>query len=342
MKIGIKPWLLLGCALVSFWAQGQQTMQYSQYLQNAFLLNPALAGTETYRDIKGSFARQWVGLDGGPTGSFFSYQAPILPKSEDQPSAPVTLPFPGRLPQASLEAKADSAGLRFHQGYGFIMQTESDGTLRTTAGSLAYSMHIPIKKKYFLSWGGSLGLKQRSLDTRDLRLLDPYDLVYNGRSTSVLVPDASLGLSFYNRSFFLSASATQVLAPRYSFDWLQPNPPGQLVPHVYVMGGYRFRLSPSWHLLPSVLVRYVDPAPASIDYSVQVFYRDLFRAGLTYRNKESVVVLLGLVVNHTITIGYSYDATLSGLRRYSSGTHGVVLGWRFAGRNIPKSPLYFW
>jgi type IX secretion system PorP/SprF family membrane protein len=342
MKIGIKPWLLLGCALVSFWAQGQQTMQYSQYLQNAFLLNPALAGTETYRDIKGSFARQWVGLDGGPTGSFFSYQAPILPKSEDQPSAPVTLPFPGRLPQASLEAKADSAGLRFHQGYGFIMQTESDGTLRTTAGSLAYSMHIPINKKYFLSWGGSLGLKQRSLDTRDLRLLDPYDLVYNGRSTSVLVPDASLGLSFYNRSFFLSTSATQVLAPRYSFDWLQPNPPGQLVPHVYVMGGYRFRLSPSWHLLPSVLVRYVDPAPASIDYSVQVFFRDLFRAGLTYRNKESVVVLLGLVVNHTITIGYSYDATLSGLRRYSSGTHGVVLGWRFAGRNIPKSPLYFW
>jgi type IX secretion system PorP/SprF family membrane protein len=222
------------------------------------------------------------------------------------------------------------------------MQTESDGTLRSTSGSLAYSMHIPIKKKYFLSWGGSFGLKQRSLDTRDLRLLDPYDLVYNGRSTSVLLPDASLGLSFYNSQFFVSASATQVLAPQYSYDWLQPNPSGQLVPHVYVMGGYRFRLSPSWHFLPSILVRYVNPAPASIDYSIQVFFRDLFRAGLTYRNKESAVVLLGLVVNHTITIGYSYDATLSGLRRYSTGTHGVVLGWRFAGRNIPKSPLYFW
>jgi type IX secretion system PorP/SprF family membrane protein len=341
MKICIKLLLVLGGALTSFWVQAQQTMQYSQYLQNAFLLNPSLAGAETYRDIKGSFARQWVGLDGGPTGSFFSYQAPILPKSEN-PNPPLTLPFPGRLPQSSLAVNSDSSQVRFHQGYGFIMQTESDGTLRSTSGSLAYSMHIPIKKKYFLSWGGSFGLKQRSLDTRDLRLLDQYDLVYNGRSTSVLLPDASLGLSFYNSQFFVSASATQVLAPQYSYDWLQPNPSGQLVPHVYVMGGYRFRLSPSWHFLPSILVRYVNPAPASIDYSIQVFFRDLFRAGLTYRNKESAVVLLGLVVNHTITIGYSYDATLSGLRRYSTGTHGVVLGWRFAGRNIPKSPLYFW
>lgn len=342
MKISIN-YLLFFLGLLAFrFSYAQQAMQYSQYLQSGFLLNPALAGAESYLDIKGGFARQWVGLDGGPTGSFFTYQAPIMPKSGQNQGAPLTLPFPGRLPQPALGGKTDSTQARFHQGYGFVMQTESDGTLRNTSGSVAYSMHIPIMKKYFLSWGGSFGLKQRSLDTRDLRLLDPYDLVYNGRTTSVLLPDASIGLSFYNQSFFLSASANQVLASPYSYDRLQPNPAGQLVPHFYLMGGYRFQLSPSWRILPSVLVRYVEPAPASIDYSVQLFFRDLFRAGLTYRNKESAVVLLGFVVNHTICIGYSYDATLSGLRSYSSGTHGVVLGWRFAGRNIPKSPLYFW
>ncbi|WP_257667254.1 T9SS type B sorting domain-containing protein [Parapedobacter tibetensis] len=46
--------------------QAQQRPQYTQYIFNGFLANPAVAGIERYVDLKMGARSQWQGVDGAP------------------------------------------------------------------------------------------------------------------------------------------------------------------------------------------------------------------------------------------------------------------------------------
>ena len=55
----------------------QQKPQYTQYVFNNFLLNPALSGIENYTDVKLGYRSQWTGLQGAPVTTFFTINTPI-------------------------------------------------------------------------------------------------------------------------------------------------------------------------------------------------------------------------------------------------------------------------
>ena len=48
----------------------QQKPQYTQYVFNNYLLNPAVSGIENYTDAKVGYRSQWTGLDGAPVTSY--------------------------------------------------------------------------------------------------------------------------------------------------------------------------------------------------------------------------------------------------------------------------------
>ena len=54
--------LILLCSCAQLMAQ--QRPQYTQYVFNNFLLNPALSGIENYTDVKAGYRSQWQGLQG--------------------------------------------------------------------------------------------------------------------------------------------------------------------------------------------------------------------------------------------------------------------------------------
>ena len=55
----------------------QQKPQYTQYILNNYILNPALSGIENYTDVKMSVRDQWVGLNGAPKTMYLSVHKPI-------------------------------------------------------------------------------------------------------------------------------------------------------------------------------------------------------------------------------------------------------------------------
>src|SRR6202035_3990251 len=55
----------------------QQKPQYTQYVFNNYLLNPAVAGIENYTDVKAGYRSQWTGLQGAPVTSYLTIDAPI-------------------------------------------------------------------------------------------------------------------------------------------------------------------------------------------------------------------------------------------------------------------------
>ncbi|HEY0176010.1 MAG TPA: type IX secretion system membrane protein PorP/SprF, partial [Pedobacter sp.] len=55
----------------------QQLPQYTQYVFNSFLVNPAVAGIENYTDVKLGYRKQWDGINGAPETGFFSVNMPL-------------------------------------------------------------------------------------------------------------------------------------------------------------------------------------------------------------------------------------------------------------------------
>ena len=55
----------------------QQKPQYTQYVFNNLLLNPAVTGIENYTDVKAGYRTQWTGLSGAPVTSYLTVDAPL-------------------------------------------------------------------------------------------------------------------------------------------------------------------------------------------------------------------------------------------------------------------------
>ena len=74
---------LVGITLVSLQSFGQQDPQFTQYMYNMSVINPAYAtADEGILNLGGHYRTQWVGLEGAPkTGSFFAH-TPINNKIE--------------------------------------------------------------------------------------------------------------------------------------------------------------------------------------------------------------------------------------------------------------------
>jgi type IX secretion system PorP/SprF family membrane protein len=55
----------------------QQKPQYTQYIFNYLLINPAVTGIENYTDLKAGYRSQWTGLQGAPVTSYLTVDFPI-------------------------------------------------------------------------------------------------------------------------------------------------------------------------------------------------------------------------------------------------------------------------
>src|SRR6478752_5151538 len=74
MKTKILFLVLLFTGIVSY---AQQEAQFTQYMYNTIVINPAYAGSRGVMSIFALHRTQWVGLDGAPTTNTFSINTPI-------------------------------------------------------------------------------------------------------------------------------------------------------------------------------------------------------------------------------------------------------------------------
>jgi type IX secretion system PorP/SprF family membrane protein len=83
------------------------------------------------------------------------------------------------------------------------------------------------------------------------------------------------------------------------------------------------------------LVKYVEPTPVQFELSARATYNKAIWLGGSYRMNDAIAVLVGYNYLDNISFGYSYDILTSGLNKYSSGSHEIMVGIRFM-RSLPK------
>jgi type IX secretion system PorP/SprF family membrane protein len=326
------------CLLIVGCASAQQQPYYTQYIMNNFILNPALAGIENYWDLKVSYRNQWVGLNGAPRTLYLTINTPLGKTAYDY-ETPTTVPD---LQAKSLGAKQflmEYSAPPAHSGIGFTIINDKTGPLSRIAAYGSYAYHVPVGLKTCLSFGLSLGVQEINLDANavDFAQGNPADpAVLNSGYLNKLEPDVNAGLWLSNKSFFVGLSAQQIIA-------VPINSPsgttssggvelltGKLIPHTFFTAGYKILVSNDINILPSVMLRYVQPLPIGVDVNAKIQYQDLLWVGFSYRYDQGYAAMFGVNISSSFNFGYAYDYTTTQLNTVSSGTHEIVLGflWR--------------
>ena len=281
-------------SLISTSTTAQQMAHFSQYLLNDFFLNPAVAGTKEYSPVRLTYRAQWAGFEGAPRTASLSFHSNYLN----------------------------------NMGLGGIVVNDGTGPLTQTGLELAYSYHIEITDGTKLALGLSAKATQYALDESQITLEDEGDFSFTGITNQTLVPDAGFGAYLFSEKYFAGLSVPQLFEAKMRYD-TDDQKLNKEVRHYYLTGGYNVAINDDFTVQPSLLVKTVFTAPSTFDLNAKVIYKDMLSLGASYRYKDAVVVVVGLEKENFV-LGYAYDVTLSNVRRYSGGSHEIVLGYNIA------------
>lgn len=276
-------------------AMAQQLPQLTQYTSHDVLYDPAVAGSRPLFEIRSAHRNQWVGIQDAPRTFLLSVTTPM-----------------GR-----------------NMGLGGMIYTDHVGPTRRTGAQGTYAYHLSLNDRVRLGFGLSFGVQQFLIDGAKITFHDGWDPLIDGQLRGRTVADATFGLLAYHDDWWIGAAAPHLLRNRIWFYDENYNSVGELTGHYFAMGGYRIHLSDDLRLEPSFLLKYVRPVPMKLDLTATLRYKQLLWLGATYRTNDAICLMVGYWLRNTFQFGYSYDAITTGLQRYSSGTHEVMLGITF-------------
>ena len=302
MKIMKKITILILLISLGFFAKAQQLPQFTQYMINDYVFNPAIAGIESNYQMKSNIRNQWAGVNNAPRTTVLSVY--------------------GKYRESNV-------------GLGGVVFNDQVGPTSRNGVSLSYAYHFSLTEKMKMSLALSGGFTQMRIDPTHLHFKD-FEPQSQGGILSSSVPDATFAFHLYTKDWYVGASIPQLLNSNLGFfeddylDMYNLNPDGSLERHYFAMAGYKWKVNYDYVVEPSVLIKSVTPAPTQADIGVKVTYQNKLWAGTAYRTNGDIGVLLGYSIGDRYSIGYSYDVVTSGLGEYTSGSHEFMLGVRFA------------
>jgi type IX secretion system PorP/SprF family membrane protein len=300
----MKNIIFIAIALFTFKANAQQLTIFSQYMIDNYNINPAAAGTYDYMPISLQVRQQWVGFN----------------------EAPRTQQISGHM------------NIKDHHGAGLKIYNDKLGPLSRISVQGSYAYHIEIDRDYHLSLGMSFMMNQHKLDASSFNLVSQTDQSLNQAGYTSTNFDADFGAYFYADEFYIGVSAPQLFQNKYKFSDSLSTLTKQ-TRHYYLSGGYKIEANSDWDVEPAFLMKATQNSPVQFDLTTRVHYKDMFWGGATWRIKDAVSVMAGMVYEG-FAFGYSFDFTTTDIRNYSNGTHEIYLGYRIPNKSLPSFSRY--
>jgi type IX secretion system PorP/SprF family membrane protein len=262
------------------------------YVYNMNLINPAYAGANETTDLGLNIRSQWSNVKGAPETQSFIFGTPV------------------------------------GNNLGLGLSVISDRTFieKQTSIAVDFSYHLKITEKHDLYFGLKVGFNSYHANTDGLVTYgiqqDPNLMNLNGRFN----PNIGAGVYLRHKDYFLSLSIPKIL----STDRLEEEngiaSTGSDRQHIYLAGGYNFPVGKITVLKPSVLFRYVQASPISIDLTAMLAFNNNFGVGAAYRIDESYSGLIIFKASKAMQFGYAYEiATNGSIRKIDNGTHEIML-----------------
>ena len=277
----------------------QQSAQFSQYMFNTLFYNPAYAGVEGVTTITAFHRTQWAGyqpttgdLSGGINTQVISLNTPIL---------------------------------KLRSGFGLHVVNDQIGPLTNQEAQVSFAYHLGVGAAK-LSLGIRAGAFSQTVDFDQYRWVDPNDPLRQAGKDSQMRPDFSAGVFYRARQFYAGIGFKHLVDTQFNFGIDTLNNP--LQNHMTVTGGFNYEPTYKVRLTPSFLVQ-SDLNTYSFDIGVMATYNDTMWGGLSYRQQESLVGMIGYSFfrEKSLKLGYAFDYTIIAQEAKAASSHEIMISY---------------
>ena len=282
----------------------QQEAQYTQYMYNTSIINPAYTGSEEVFKISLLHRSQWLNVPGAPITQTINIEG-ILTENLG----------------VSLNVSKDAIG----PSEDFIIDA-----------NIAY--HIRLNAYGKLALGLKAGMSKFSLDLTKGNL-NPNQTLVTSNNINKTFSRIGAGLYYYTDRTYLGISVPNLLETKYENLVLNIN--YNFKNHYYIIAGTIVDIGPNTWFKPALLAKVASGAPISLDLSANFLRNEKFILGAAYRLDAAISGLLGFYVSKNLFLGYAYDYTTNFKNEYTGGTHEICIRINFSRSSIYKSPRFF-
>ena len=291
--------------------QGQQDPQFTQYMYNMSVINPAYATDDpTELNFGLLYRSQWAGSVGGPvTGTFF-----------------------GR----------GTLGKRMEGGLS-VIHDEIGDVVKNTSIFADFAYVLPVSERSNLSLGIKAGASFFSTDFNGFVFSDPLPDPAFAENISQVFPNIGFGAYYFSDRYYLGFSVPNLLETEYLDNDSGVIAQGSENIHFFLTGGYVFDITEKVKLKPAFMMKAVANAPLAVDLTANTLLYEKLELGVAYRFDDSYAFLANFRVLPSLRIGYVYEQTTSNLGRFNNGSHEVLILFNLSriGNGYDKSPRFF-
>lgn len=281
---------------------GQQEPQYTQYMYNMNVVNPAYAGSKENLSVGALYRDQWSGIEGAPQTFTFNAHSPI------------------------------------GNGWGLGVSGINDqiGVVDQTNVFADISYTLDVGKTSKLAFGLKAGARFQSIGFTDLYFQDDADPAFR-EDIDETHPNLGAGLMYYTDKFYVGLSVPNFLSSTHMD--VEGREFGSEEQHYFLTAGYVFDVNDNIKFKPSTLVKSELNSEVSFDVNANFLFYDKFEVGASYRYEDAVSALASVRATDWFQVGFAYDATTSNLDKPSY--EAFVIFDIFFKKKTYVSPRYF-
>jgi type IX secretion system PorP/SprF family membrane protein len=275
-------------SLVALSVFAQQDPLYSQYMLNPLVINPAYSGLNNNFNAMVGYRTQWTGLEGQPK---------------------------------TINASVHTSLVDNKVGAGILFTNDKIGNLSSTEAKATFAYKLNFEESTF-SFGMQAGIQSFNTDYSGLNILDKGDNAFMGGERGTRI-NMGVGVVLKSEKYFIGFSVPRLLPTTFKngdqeFDLYNQ--------HFYLMGAYVHYLNENIRLKPTVLLRGVKGAPASIDLAFNVNINSIHTVGVFTRNLNTYGVLLQTLLAEKYRFGYAFEIPTNKSVGAQFSTHEITLG----------------
>jgi type IX secretion system PorP/SprF family membrane protein len=286
----MKRIVLLLLVLQGAFILAQNRVNFSQYMHNHQIFNPAyMDGT---KHVGGSmlYRMQWMGFEGSPRTMIGN-------------------------------------GFYNVKNHSFNLQLLNDNitVFKHMEAGLSYSYSINLDRYTKMSLGVKATFNQQTANYGSLNYFDAGDQALSGGFSKIGV-NFGAGLFVRSRDWYAGIGAPYIfnnknIDPTMSlFNDINYN-------HFYFSGGYKVIDNDMCVFYPTALLKWTKGAPLAASMDLNFIWNERLWGGLGYRIDNTVVFSAGIIFLEDFKAVYSYDLGLGKVNRFGGMTHEISIGY---------------
>lgn len=289
--------MLVGCVLSILQANvclAQQKAQFTQYMYDGLVLNPAFAGVNEALSLTFIHRNQWAGVDGAPNTQTLS--AHTLFKNKQV-------------------------------GVGLSLSNDVIGVHKNLNVSANYAYHFSLSANHRLSFGLQTGIHNYRSDYASLLEVSGNDpMLYNDMISRTFF-DFGVGAYFRGPKLHIGFSIPELMPQNVEIMDSLSIKLNEI--NNFLFTKYKIFVNENINVEPGLLMKYMHGVPLSFDLNMNLIFREVVTMGISYRKSESFDLLLKCQVTPQLQFGYSYDFPVGQVSNIANASHEIAVQYLF-------------